>query len=112
MNIKHYHIFLNPWLQISNVSTSSERKEFLISDVCLSQLNIDPLKELGVDSMVFLLVMENTSHKTNVEDMVTFDIAKTEFQKSKQSLMKDRFVIGNTNSLNREDFPCLMNQYL
>ena len=62
--------------------------------------------------MVVLIIMTNTSHKTNVEDLLNFGITKTEFQNSKQSLMTERLMIGNTDGLNIEYFICLLMQYL
>ena len=62
--------------------------------------------------MVVLLCMTNISHNTNVEDLVTFGIAKTEFQNYKQSLMTERLVLDNTKGLKREDFPCLLKKSL
>ena len=70
MIIEHYHRVLNPWLQTINVSASSERKVLLIFDGCLSELNIDLLKDMGEDGMVVLIRMKNTSHETNMEDLV------------------------------------------
>ena len=51
--------------------------------------------------MVVLLRITNTSHKTNMEYLVTFDIAKTKFKNAKQSLMMERLVFGNTDGLKR-----------
>ena len=90
---------------------SSERKSLLIFDGYPSHLNIDLIKELGGDGMVVLLRTTKTSHETNVEALVTFGIAKKEFQNAKQSLMTENLVIGNTNGLNRKDFTCLLKQY-
>ena len=84
----------------------------LILDGCPSRLNIDLLKELGGYGMVVLLCMMNTSHETNVEDLVTFGIANTEFQNAKQPLMTEHHVLGNTDGLKREDLPCLLKQSL
>ena len=55
----------------------------LIFDDCLSYLNIDLIEDLwgGGGVMVALLRMTNTPQDTNVEDLVTFGTAKTEFQK-------------------------------
>ena len=47
--------------------------------------------------MVFLLRMTNTSHETNVEYLVTFGIAKTEFRNTKQSLIMERIMLGSTD---------------
>ena len=79
MMIKYYYHVIKPWLQTINVSVSSEMKTLLIFDDCLSHLNIDLLKEMGGGGggMVVLLRMTNTSHETNVEDLVTFGITKT-----------------------------------
>ena len=55
--------------------------------------------------MVVLICMTNTSHETNVEDLVNFGIVKIEFQNAKQSIMMERLVLGNTDGLKREDFP-------
>ena len=110
MIIKHSYRVLDPWLKTINASASTERKALLIFDGFPSHLNIDLLKYLGGDGMVVLLCMTNTSHETNVEDLVTFGIAKTEFKNSKQSLMTKRLVPGNTGSLKIEDFPCLLRQ--
>ena len=62
--------------------------------------------------MVVLLCMTNTSHKTNVDNLATFGIEKTEFQNAKQSLMTDRLAIGNTKILKREEFTCILKQSL
>ena len=102
MIIKHYHCVLKPWIYTINVSAISERKSLIIFDGCPFHLNIDMLKELGVDGIVVLLHMTNTSHETNVEDLVAFGIAKTEFQNSKQSLMAERLVLGNAAGINRK----------
>ena len=51
----------------------------LIFDGFPSHLIIDMIKYMGGDGMVVLLRMTNTSKDTNVEDLVTFVIAKTEF---------------------------------
>ena len=96
----------------NNVNASSESKALLILDGCPSHLHIDLLKELGGDGMVVLLRMTNTSHKTNVDDLVTFGIVKKEFQNAKQSLMAEGLVLGNRYSLKREDFTCLLKQYM
>ena len=55
-----------------------------------------------------LLRMTKTSHENNVEYLVAFGIAKTEFQDAKQSLMTERLMLGNTGGLKREDFPCIL----
>ena len=52
--------------------------------------------------MVVLLCMTNTAHDINVGDLVTFCVAKTEFQNAKQSLMTERLVPGNTDGFKRE----------
>ena len=75
--IKHYHFALNPWLHTINVSASIKKKALLIFDGCPSHLNIDTLKDMGRYGMVVLIHMTNTSHDTNVEDLVTFGTAKT-----------------------------------
>ena len=62
--------------------------------------------------MGFLLLLTNTSHNTNVEDLVNFGIAKIEFQNSKQSLMTEHLVLGSTNGLKIYDFPCLLKHSL
>ena len=110
INIKHYHRVLNPWLQTINVSASNDMKEVLIFYGCPLHLSIYLIKDMGGDGMVALIRMINTSHETNVEDLVTFGIAKIEFQNAKQSLLTERLVLDNTNSLKREDFPCLLKQ--
>ena len=43
----------------------------------------DLLKYPRGNGMVVLLRMTNTSHKTNMEDLVNFGIEKKEFQNSK-----------------------------
>ena len=77
MVIKHYHHVIHAWLQSINVSANSESKSVLIFYGCLPHLNIDILKEMGGDVMVVLIRMKDTSHETNVEDLVNFGIAKT-----------------------------------
>ena len=101
MILKHYHRVLKPWLQNINVSASSEMTALLIFDVCLLHLNIDLLKDMGADGMLVLICMANTSHDTNVEDLVTFGTVKIEFQYAKQSLVTERLMIGNTDGLKR-----------
>ena len=80
MIIKHYHHVLKPWPQTINVGASSERKAVIIFDGRPLYLNIDLIKELGWGGgwygMVVPLNMTNTSHKTNVKDMVTFGNCK------------------------------------
>ena len=72
------------------------------SDNCPLHLNIDLLKELwGGVGMVVLLRMTDNSHETNVEARVTFGIAKTESSDSKQSLMIERLVLGNTSGIKK-----------
>ena len=56
--------------------------------------------------------MAKNSHDTNVEDPVTFGIAKTGFQNVKQSSMMECLVLGNTESIKREDFPFLLKHSL
>ena len=60
--------------------------------------------------MVVLIRVTNTLHNTNVEYLVTFGITNTEFQNSNQSIMMKHLVTGNTNSLKREYFACLLKQ--
>ena len=60
MIIKDYHCVLKPWLLKINVSARSERRSLLIFDGYPSYLNLDILKDLGVDGMVVLLRMTNT----------------------------------------------------
>ena len=110
--VKQFHRVLEPWPQTIKVSASSARKAVLIFDGCLPHLHIDMLKEIGGSGVVVLLCMKNTSHKTKVEDMVTFGIAKTEFQNDKQSLTTQRLVLGNTDGIKRQDFSCLLKQSL
>ena len=62
------------------VSARIERKEVLLFYGCPSHLNIDLLKELRGDGIVVLFLMTNTSHDTNEDYLITFGIAKTEFQ--------------------------------
>ena len=112
INIKHCHLFVKTWLQTISVVVSSERKVLLIFDVCLSHLNIDTIKDIGVYGMVVLIRMTNTSNETKVEDLVTFGIPKIEFQNSKQSLMTYHIELGNTDGLKTEDFPCILKHYL
>ena len=59
------------------LSASSERKALPIFDGCPSHLNIDLLKELGGYGMIVLIHMTNTSHETNMKDLVSFGIAET-----------------------------------
>ena len=80
----------------------------LIFSGCLYPLNIYLLKYLGGDGIVFLLFMKNTSHDTNVKDLVTFCISNTVFQNAKQNLMVERLVLGDNYGLKREDFPYLL----
>ena len=84
----------------------------LIFDGCPLHLDIYLLKDLGRYGMVVLLRMKNTSHENKIEDLVTFDITKTESQNSEQSLMAECLMIGNTYDLKGEDFTCLLNQSL
>ena len=62
--------------------------------------------------MVVVLHTPNTSHKTNMKDLVTFGITKTESEIDTQSIMTESLVIGNTNGFKREDFPCLLKKSL
>ena len=110
--IKRHHHVLKLWIQTINDSEVSERKALLIFDGFTLHLKIDLLKGLGGYGMVVLLCMTNTSHKTNVEDLMTFGISKIEFQNSKQSLMTESLELGNTNSLKREDLSCILKQFL
>ena len=112
MIIKHYYRVLNPWLQTINVSASSESKALLIFDGCPSHLKIDLLKYMEGDGTVVPIHTTNTSHETNVEDLVTSGIVKTKFQDVKQSLMTESLLLGNTNGLKREYFTCLLNKSL
>ena len=110
--IKHYHRALNSWLRTINVSANSERKAVLIFYVCPLYLNIDLIKDMGGDGMVVLLNITNTSHETNVEYLVTFGIAKTEFKNAKQILMMESLMLDNTNFLKIEDFTYLLKHSL
>ena len=101
MIIKHHHHVLKLWLQTINDSEVSYKKALIIFDGFTLHLKIDLLKDMGGCGMVVLLCMTNTSHKTNVEDLVTFGISKTEFQNSKQSLMTESLELGNTDSFKR-----------
>ena len=69
--IKHYHQVLNPWLKTINGSARSERKALIIFYGFTLHPNIYLLKELWGDGMMVLLRMKNTSHETNVEELVT-----------------------------------------
>ena len=80
MIIKHFHHVLNPWLQTINISEISDINSLLFFDGFPSHLNIDLLNDLGGYGMLILLRMTNTSHVTNVEDLVTFGIAKIDFK--------------------------------
>ena len=73
--IKHYQCVLKPSQFF--LSASSERKALPIFDGCPSHLNIDLLKELGGYGMIVLIHMTNTSHETNMKDLVSFGIAET-----------------------------------
>ena len=74
--IKYYYRVFKTWLQTINVSEISESKELIIFYGCPLHINIDLLKELRGDGTVVLLRMTNTSHDTNVEDLVNFSIKK------------------------------------
>ena len=74
--IKYYYRVFKTWLQTINVSAISESKELIIFYGCPLHINIDLLKELRGDGTVVLLRMTNTSHDTNVEDLVNFSITK------------------------------------
>ena len=100
--LKNYHFVLTTWLQTINVSTISQSKAVLIFDGCPLHLNIDILKNPGGDGMVDLSLTKKTSQKTNVEYLVTFGIAKTEFKNSKQSLMTEHNLLSKTDGLKRE----------
>ena len=55
---------------------------------------------VGGGGMVVPIHMTSIFHDNNVEDLMNLCIAKMEFQNNKQSIMEERFVLGNTNGLN------------